>query len=192
MTTKNTMNETFHEESTSVDFDLKDVEGNQDLEESETPGVFAKGATRTTANKDNQKRVEHANESDRVENASVIDVLGEWATSSTINGLPHAFDREHYNRPKRSVWICLVVASFGIMIWQISVLIAEYTKYEVQTNSHIDYPTSIAFPYVIKHKVANTVALPRSLTLLSACLPIFFRYAVMLQCATATFWTPFT
>jgi hypothetical protein len=143
------MNETFHKESTSVDFYPQD----------------AKGATRTTARKGKHA---NANESDRVKNASVVDVLGEWAASSSVDGLPHAFDREHYNRSKRIVWIVLVLASFVIMIWQVSVLYAEYTKYEVQTNSHIDFPRSIAFPYVIKNEFTNTVAPPRSLTLLSA------------------------
>jgi hypothetical protein len=119
----------------------------------------------------NRQQVEHANanESDRVENASVIDVLGKWAASSTVHGLSHAFDREQFNRPKRSVWSFLVLASFGIMIWQISVLIAEYTKYAVQTNSHIKYPTSIAFPYVINNGFTNTAAPLRFAYLISTC-----------------------
>jgi hypothetical protein len=90
------MNKTF-DEKTSVDSANQDPEGNQDLEDTETPGLFAKGATRTMPRKDTQQQEEHANAREGppregVEDASVIDVLGEWAASCSVHGVPHAFD----------------------------------------------------------------------------------------------------
>jgi hypothetical protein len=58
----------------------------------------------------------HLNARERVENASVIDELGEWAASTSIHGVSHAFDCKYNSSPKRIVRIFLVLASFGTMI----------------------------------------------------------------------------
>jgi len=82
------------------------------------------------------------------EAAPLIDVLAEWSGSSSIHGIPHAFNRADYKCGRRIVWVLLVLASFGIMIWQLTDLIQGYRKYEVQTNSILDYPKDLAFPEV--------------------------------------------
>lgn len=103
-------------------------------------------STTLKARKSDPPREQAPAPKDEREEASLVNVIGEWADTSTIHGIPHAFNRTHYNRIRRIVWSVLVLGSFGVMIWQLWTLIDEYTKYEVQTNSQLIYPTSLPFP----------------------------------------------
>mmetsp|Transcript_17596 Transcript_17596/g.41028 ORF Transcript_17596/g.41028 Transcript_17596/m.41028 type:complete len:501 (+) Transcript_17596:2-1504(+) len=84
------------------------------------------------------------------ENEALLgDVAREWAGETSMHGVHLASDSESYSLWFRVLWIFLVVASGGVLIWQIEKLIRDYEKFDVSTAYDIKSPsTSLDFPEV--------------------------------------------
>lgn len=92
--------------------------------------------------------LEQAPSSPDNEDAKLIEVVGEWASTTTIHGLPHVFEFQNYNRLKRAIWAFLLLASFTIMTIILVQVIIAYREYEITVSSHVEYPESMPFPQV--------------------------------------------
>lgn len=77
--------------------------------------------------------------------SSAVRVVGEWASDSTIHGINHAFD-SNYKAWKRLLWVLLVIGSFAFMVQQIVSLLTTFFSYQVETNTRVEYPSSLPFP----------------------------------------------
>jgi hypothetical protein len=82
------------------------------------------------------------------ENASLLALVTEWAGSSSVQGVPHVLDRVHFRLWKRITWGVLVCACFGVMTWQLVVLVNDYLEYTVNTSTDTIAPNSLPFPQV--------------------------------------------
>jgi hypothetical protein len=80
--------------------------------------------------------------------ASTIAVVREWASFTSIHGLPYAADYEHSRPWKRIIWVCLVLVCTGVLIYQMESLISDYLQYNVNTAVKTTSPGSLDFPDV--------------------------------------------
>ncbi|XP_041354351.1 amiloride-sensitive sodium channel subunit gamma-like isoform X2 [Gigantopelta aegis] len=70
----------------------------------------------------------------------------EFAENTGMNGLPNAVRARNIFR--RSFWIAIVIAGWGMTVWQVSELVTKYYSYPVNTDLTLIYNYSMQFPAV--------------------------------------------
>ena len=72
----------------------------------------------------------------------------EWSNTTSIHGTPYIL-HPNFRWWKRCIWICLVLTSTSLMIWQIHTLVKDYLQFETTTSFKVVVPRSLPFPEVI-------------------------------------------
>ena len=76
---------------------------------------------------------------------SVPDVISSLVSESSLHGLPKILSSKHWYQ--RVLWICLVLVTFGFLLYQLHQLLGEYKRYPVKTKVSMKRAT-LPFPAV--------------------------------------------
>lgn len=85
---------------------------------------------------------------DELNNAHVGLVVGEWAGGTSVHGVALITDETNYRYWYRGLWLIMVLAGSGCMLWQVISLVQQYRRFETTINTDIIVPDTMEFPEV--------------------------------------------
>lgn len=78
---------------------------------------------------------------------AVTNITSAFSEETSVHGLSFVLN-DHFRPWKRLLWLLIVIASSGIMIWQIRLLVDQYRKFETNSSIKIRAKTTLDFPEV--------------------------------------------